>query len=161
MLSGISAVCVPCVPPGAPGSPACAIANPAVQSRITPHSAGNRSPITSLSSSFANLKQFQNTRTTADSAGPDCQKHSQCSEMGMFPNFHWMKRVGERRKTARCYNHQCLRCRGRALSWSRSDAPFQPDVGEWLSLVEHLVRDQGVGCSNPLSPTNLFNCLSQ
>ena len=27
------------------------------------------------------------------------------------------------------------------------------DVGEWLSLVEHLVRDQGVGGSNPLSPT--------
>jgi hypothetical protein len=36
---------------------------------------------------------------------------------------------------------------------------FPPDdefVGEWLSLVEHLVRDQGVGGSNPLSPTNLF-----
>src|SRR5215469_11605393 len=30
--------------------------------------------------------------------------------------------------------------------------PF-PFVGEWLSLVEHLVRDQGVGGSNPLSPT--------
>jgi hypothetical protein len=28
-----------------------------------------------------------------------------------------------------------------------------PHVGEWLSLVEHLVRDQGVGGSNPLSPT--------
>src|SRR5258706_16458690 len=33
----------------------------------------------------------------------------------------------------------------------------EPSVGEWLSLVEHLVRDQGVGGSNPLSPTNLFN----
>ena len=32
-------------------------------------------------------------------------------------------------------------------------------VGEWLSLVEHLVRDQGVGGSNPLSPTNLSNNL--
>ncbi len=31
--------------------------------------------------------------------------------------------------------------------------------GEWLSLVEHLVRDQGVGGSNPLSPTNIFNSL--
>src|SRR5580698_9496887 len=30
-------------------------------------------------------------------------------------------------------------------------------VGEWLSLVEHLVRDQGVGGSNPLSPTNTNN----
>src|SRR4030095_8175857 len=29
--------------------------------------------------------------------------------------------------------------------------------GAWLSLVEHLVRDQGVGGSNPLAPTNLFN----
>ncbi len=26
--------------------------------------------------------------------------------------------------------------------------------GAWLSLVEHLVRDQGVGGSNPLAPTN-------
>ena len=32
-------------------------------------------------------------------------------------------------------------------------------VGEWLSLVEHLVRDQGVGGSNPLSPTIIFNRL--
>jgi hypothetical protein len=37
-----------------------------------------------------------------------------------------------------------------------SRPPF-PCVGEWLSLVEHLVRDQGVGGSNPLSPTNTFN----
>ena len=33
-------------------------------------------------------------------------------------------------------------------------------VGEWLSLVEHLVRDQGVGGSNPLSPTNSFQPLA-
>jgi hypothetical protein len=32
-------------------------------------------------------------------------------------------------------------------------------VGEWLSLVEHLVRDQGVGGSNPLSPTISFQSL--
>ena len=32
--------------------------------------------------------------------------------------------------------------------------------GEWLSLVEHLVRDQGVGGSNPLSPTNYFQSLT-
>src|SRR5215469_757781 len=36
--------------------------------------------------------------------------------------------------------------------------PF-PFVGEWLSLVEHLVRDQGVGGSNPLSPTISFQTL--
>ena len=29
-------------------------------------------------------------------------------------------------------------------------------IGAWLSLVEHLVRDQGVGGSNPLAPTNTF-----
>jgi hypothetical protein len=33
-------------------------------------------------------------------------------------------------------------------------------VGEWLSLVEHLVRDQGVGGSNPLSPTIYFQLLT-
>src|ERR1700677_3692341 len=32
--------------------------------------------------------------------------------------------------------------------------------GEWLSLVEHLVRDQGVGGSNPLSPTILVYSLA-
>src|ERR1700704_2665512 len=34
------------------------------------------------------------------------------------------------------------------------------NVGEWLSLVEHLVRDQGVGGSNPLSPTIIFKHLN-
>ena len=34
-------------------------------------------------------------------------------------------------------------------------------VGEWLSLVEHLVRDQGVGGSNPLSLTNNINNLQE
>ena len=37
------------------------------------------------------------------------------------------------------------------LPASRS-VPKSP-VGAWLSLVEHLVRDQGVGGSNPLAPT--------
>src|SRR2546422_207449 len=32
-----------------------------------------------------------------------------------------------------------------------------PPVGAWLSLVEHLVRDQGVGGSNPLAPTTSKN----
>ncbi len=39
-------------------------------------------------------------------------------------------------------------------------AVMQWSVGEWLSLVEHLVRDQGVGGSNPLSPTNLSLVIS-
>src|SRR5207253_1583033 len=36
-----------------------------------------------------------------------------------------------------------------------SSRPFagNQDFGEWLSLVEHLVRDQGVAGSNPVSPT--------
>ena|GEM_PF-5296566 len=34
--------------------------------------------------------------------------------------------------------------------------PGAPAVGAWLSLVEHLVRDQGVGGSNPLAPTIPF-----
>src|SRR5471030_2580328 len=38
-------------------------------------------------------------------------------------------------------------CRGRSATLFT--------VGEWLSLVEHLVRDQGVAGSNPVSPTNL------
>ncbi len=37
-------------------------------------------------------------------------------------------------------------------AWFRLPLQFE-FVGEWLSLVEHLVRDQGVGGSNPLSPT--------
>jgi hypothetical protein len=37
-------------------------------------------------------------------------------------------------------------------------APTYEFVGEWLSLVEHLVRDQGVGGSNPLSPTIIDEC---
>ena len=51
----------------------------------------------------------------------------------------------------RCYNfvaigHFQLRARVNSCCAHRV-------VGEWLSLVEHLVRDQGVGGSNPLSPT--------
>ena len=38
--------------------------------------------------------------------------------------------------------------------------PWMARVGEWLSLVEHLVRDQGVGGSNPLSPTIYFERLT-
>jgi hypothetical protein len=41
------------------------------------------------------------------------------------------------------------------------DTLLQPMFGEWLSLVEHLVRDQGVGGSNPLSPTNKINNLQK
>ena len=46
----------------------------------------------------------------------------------------------------------CRRC----LVISEDNAAKSNNIGEWLSLVEHLVRDQGVGGSNPLSPTNLL-----
>jgi hypothetical protein len=48
-------------------------------------------------------------------------------------------------------------CNRQSLQWEASVNPLQMDiefVGAWLSLVEHLVRDQGVGGSNPLAPTN-------
>ena len=51
----------------------------------------------------------------------------------------------------------CYTDRSAIKGTSRQAAPqryaLQPMFGEWLSLVEHLVRDQGVGGSNPLSPT--------
>ena len=46
-----------------------------------------------------------------------------------------------------------------ALCLLEFTAVHSSSVGEWLSLVEHLVRDQGVGGSNPLSPTILSNKL--
>src|SRR6185503_19634525 len=42
----------------------------------------------------------------------------------------------------------CLRRRGAAVITPRS-------VGVWLSLVEHLVRDEGVAGSNPATPTTI------
>ena len=54
----------------------------------------------------------------------------------------------------------CYTCFSVIMGHKRQAAPYdsllQPMFGEWLSLVEHLVRDQGVGGSNPLSPTNYF-----
>ena len=44
----------------------------------------------------------------------------------------------------------------RSASRGRELLPAAKSIGEWLSLVEHLVRDQGVGGSNPLSPTIYF-----
>ncbi len=49
--------------------------------------------------------------------------------------------------------------RGKRARPRPNDTLLQPKFGEWLSLVEHLVRDQGVGGSNPLSPTIFFNNL--
>src|SRR5258707_5377087 len=55
--------------------------------------------------------------------------------------------MGQTSTESRCYND-------RVVFFSRAAKPARrSSVGEWLSLVEHLVRDQGVGGSNPLSPT--------
>src|ERR1700689_2713992 len=63
------------------------------------------------------------------------------------------------RQTARCYNFNTSREVTRAGAASLL-ITARSAVGEWLSLVEHLVRDQGVGGSNPLSPTNFSLALS-
>ena len=54
-----------------------------------------------------------------------------------------------------CYNEQ-----GRISNKNANFLSRPHPVGEWLSLVEHLVRDQGVGGSNPLSPTISFQTLT-
>ena len=60
---------------------------------------------------------------------------------------------------AGCYNCVIPRSAGARVSFL--SAQTHEFVGEWLSLVEHLVRDQVVGGSNPLSPTNLLKPLRQ
>jgi hypothetical protein len=64
---------------------------------------------------------------------------------------HQMAAVGMR-KVCECYNCFCQTSL-RAPVFFLTLAQTWKFVGEWLSLVEHLVRDQGVGGSNPLSPT--------
>jgi hypothetical protein len=74
-----------------------------------------------------------------------------------------MQPVGPVRAAMECYNRnqmQSLRRRVPQPAYVAAFFSISVCVGEWLSLVEHLVRDQGVGGSNPLSPTNLsFNRL--
>src|SRR5205823_305311 len=47
-------------------------------------------------------------------------------------------------------------CRPRSFLLLPRAPRGESSFGEWLSLVEHLVRDQGVAGSNPVSPTNLL-----
>jgi hypothetical protein len=42
------------------------------------------------------------------------------------------------------------------LCWGAEQATLRA-LGAWLSLVESLVRDQEVGGSNPLAPTNFLS----
>ena len=53
-------------------------------------------------------------------------------------------------------NQESLCCNSAIMGFYLRHPPWMARVGEWLSLVEHLVRDQGVGGSNPLSPTIYF-----
>ena len=52
-----------------------------------------------------------------------------------------------------CYTGSSAIQGGKRARPRPEDTLLQSKFGEWLSLVEHLVRDQGVGGSNPLSPT--------
>ena len=58
-----------------------------------------------------------------------------------------------------CYNKDDA-VRSAPAFLKTADNPCPQCVGEWLSLVEHLVRDQGVGGSNPLSPTKILRKIS-
>ena len=67
---------------------------------------------------------------------------------GPIRSCHWVVGVMAREELAGSFERRaCSRMRGLT------------SVGEWLSLVEHLVRDQGVGGSNPLSPTNFSHLI--
>ena len=43
----------------------------------------------------------------------------------------------------------------KGLTGARLSSKMRPAFGDWRSLVAHFVRDEGVGGSNPLSPTKL------
>ena len=68
------------------------------------------------------------------------------------------------RRCPRCCGWDSAKLRERNSGSTRQAASrwfhsWRNRFGEWLSLVEHLVRDQGVGGSNPLSPTIKINNL--
>ena len=45
----------------------------------------------------------------------------------------------------------------KGLTGARLSSKMRPAFGDWRSLVAHFVRDEGVGGSNPLSPTKFEN----
>src|SRR5688500_16817001 len=62
--------------------------------------------------------------------------------------YHWRPGLGFRGDVR--YND------GSAVPGRRDPSLAHMPVGAWLSLVEHSVRDRGVGGSNPLAPTNFL-----
>ena len=78
----------------------------------------------------------------------------------MKTNENWHKhRLADGPRGLMFLLNLCERIKGTEAPGSARRFASTQHVGEWLSLVEHLVRDQGVGGSNPLSPTINFNSL--
>src|SRR5262249_24388494 len=76
------------------------------------------------------------------------------SASGLSPRHIFVTRKNRGRKPyAFAQSSQCECGDTRQVNRACSKISNLRLVGEWLSLVEHLVRDQGVGGSNPLSPT--------
>ena len=49
----------------------------------------------------------------------------------------------------------------KGLTGARLSSKMRPAFGDWRSLVAHFVRDEGVGGSNPLSPTKFKSLLDE
>ena len=49
----------------------------------------------------------------------------------------------------------------KGLTGARLSSKMRPAFGDWRSLVAHFVRDEGVGGSNPLSPTKFKTLLNE
>ena len=82
--------------------------------------------------------------------------HYCASEMrASAPEVELTHRPRARRPTEFCYT--CgSESRPPGLSTRHAQPQQSKKIGAWLSLVEHLLREQGVGGSNPLAPTIFF-----
>src|ERR1039457_4315160 len=89
----------------------------------------------------------------------DCETRQQGGAQSDHTSMQMVYETGFRAPfTAASPNRRfCYTCCSVSSGKTHHSAPdethLQTMFGEWLSLVEHLVRDQGVGGSNPLSPT--------
>ena len=64
-----------------------------------------------------------------------------------------LSRLGAPPPFIRCRRSSAHFERRLQLNGGKVIRPAANDVGVWLSLVEHLVRDEGVAGSNPATPT--------
>jgi hypothetical protein len=99
-----------------------------------------------LSRSAADLRASR--RTNPPRAKSVCLASSGILSVGAVRHFVSLR--GGRFQEAQC-----------RLPGPTAEAIYTPtsDVGVWLSLVEHLVRDEGVAGSNPATPTNKISHL--